>query len=278
MIQDSRYSIFGMGFLNLFFNKTKGMKWRKDIRDGDLFLRDPRHTDLIIVLMGPTGSGKSTFINTLLGKEVAIVGHGLESETPQVQHYTLSHPDYPNNRILILDTPGFDDTFVDDKEILRRIAVWLAQSYAADMKIAGIIYLHDITRKRWQGSMARNFEAFKLLIGSDSAEKVVFGITMWDEASATVAEQRIDQLKRLSWRQMLEHGSTLHRVGLSQASARQIVDYLLAKNSIGPLKIQRELVDVDKSLEETQVGRSVFRTQQQILRQQEVVEGMLKTY
>lgn len=31
-------------------------------------------------------------------------------------------------RLIVVDTPGFDDTFVDDSEILRRISLWLAHS------------------------------------------------------------------------------------------------------------------------------------------------------
>lgn len=37
--------------------------------------------------------------------------------------------DIEGRRVVIVDTPGFDDTYIDDSEILRRIAVWLATSY-----------------------------------------------------------------------------------------------------------------------------------------------------
>ena len=42
--------------------------------------------------------------------------------------------DYPStrklegHRVIIVDTPSFDDTYEDYLEILRRIAVWLASS------------------------------------------------------------------------------------------------------------------------------------------------------
>jgi hypothetical protein len=32
------------------------------------------------------------------------------------------------SRVVIVDTPGFDDTYEGDAEILRRIAVWLEKS------------------------------------------------------------------------------------------------------------------------------------------------------
>jgi len=40
------------------------------------------------------------------------------------EEYNLEH----DRRLVLVDTPGFDDTNVSDSEILRRIAVWLAYS------------------------------------------------------------------------------------------------------------------------------------------------------
>jgi hypothetical protein len=60
------------------------------------------------------------------------VGHGLNSSTPVLQHaFVYDIPDRPNlkgRRVVMVDTPGFDDTYTEDAEILRKIAVWLASS------------------------------------------------------------------------------------------------------------------------------------------------------
>jgi hypothetical protein len=61
----------------------------------------------------------------LVGREVAGVGHELYSCTEKIEPFIITHPNDPR-RIVLVDTPGFDDTFVDDTEILRRIAIWLA--------------------------------------------------------------------------------------------------------------------------------------------------------
>jgi hypothetical protein len=72
------------------------------------------------------------FINVLLGEPRMNVGHALKSCTSSLQHefipYAGDRPHLKGCRIVIVDTPGFDDTYTDDKEILRRIAVWLASS------------------------------------------------------------------------------------------------------------------------------------------------------
>ena len=54
------------------------------------------------------------------------VGHDISSCTSTLQYAIVD--DYKGHRVIIVDTPGFDDTYEDDVEILRRIAVWLASS------------------------------------------------------------------------------------------------------------------------------------------------------
>ena len=57
------------------------------------------------------------------------VGHGILSCTSRLQYAIVdSPPPRKGHRVVIVDTPGFDDTYVEDVEILRRIAVWLASS------------------------------------------------------------------------------------------------------------------------------------------------------
>ena len=57
------------------------------------------------------------------------VGHDLSSCTSALQYAVIDNPPpLKDHRVIIVDTPGFDDTYEDDVEILRRIAVWLASS------------------------------------------------------------------------------------------------------------------------------------------------------
>jgi hypothetical protein len=56
------------------------------------------------------------------------VGHDLQSCTSKIEHVIIPHPSDPSRRIVFVDTPGFDDTYVADAEILKHIAVWLAKS------------------------------------------------------------------------------------------------------------------------------------------------------
>ena len=65
-------------------------------------------------------------INQIMGEPV--VSHGLESRTSSIQHVITRHPSVPDRRIVLVEMPGFDDAYVDDAEILNRIALWLARS------------------------------------------------------------------------------------------------------------------------------------------------------
>ena len=60
------------------------------------------------------------------------VGHSLVSCTTHLATAAIDpipgHPRLKGRRLVIVDTPGFDDTFKEDVEILRRIAEWLETS------------------------------------------------------------------------------------------------------------------------------------------------------
>jgi hypothetical protein len=67
------------------------------------------------------------FINLLAGTEVAKVGHTSESTTHAMEEVNVM---MDGRQIRIVDSPGFDDTHLDDYEILRRISDWFAATYA----------------------------------------------------------------------------------------------------------------------------------------------------
>ena len=64
-----------------------------------------------------------------MGRNVVEVSHKLRSCTAEIEPVIMDpHPNDPSRRLIFVDTPGFDDTYIDDAEILRRIAAWLALS------------------------------------------------------------------------------------------------------------------------------------------------------
>ena len=62
------------------------------------------------------------------------VANGYASNPRGIQYkiIDLENPEKDNDsspkRLVLVDTPGFDDTMRDDVEVLRNISVWLAES------------------------------------------------------------------------------------------------------------------------------------------------------
>ena len=76
--------------------------------------------------MGPTGTGKTSFINMLSGSNLRI-GRELESCTSDVE---VAKPfDLDGRMISLIDTPGFDDTTLSAASVLNMIAAYLSYSY-----------------------------------------------------------------------------------------------------------------------------------------------------
>jgi predicted GTPase len=59
---------------------------------------------------------------------VAVTGHGLKSCTTKIQSYRCRHTDGSESNVVLVDTPGFDDTEIKDVDILADIAQWLKKS------------------------------------------------------------------------------------------------------------------------------------------------------
>ncbi|KAF9004216.1 P-loop containing nucleoside triphosphate hydrolase protein [Cyathus striatus] len=247
------------------------IKWKKGkayVKQGDNTIPDGKPSDIVIAIMGPTGSGKSTFVNALLGKQKMKVGHQLQSCTANLEHEIIPHPTLHNRRLVILDTPGFDDTDVDDAEILRRISVWLGLSYTKKMKLGGVIYLHEISQTRMLGTSRQNLDMFKELCGTEAMKSVVLGTTKWSAVSPMeLGVSRENQLKETYWAEFLKHGSSIHRFSDSDPyrSAWKMVNEILEKTQERELQLQKELVEVSMFLPDTNAGRKLKFTLEQYL-------------
>ncbi|KAK2013809.1 hypothetical protein LZ32DRAFT_675564 [Colletotrichum eremochloae] len=221
-----------------------------------------KSSDIIIAVMGVTGSGKSTFISQLTGQEVPI-GHGLRSLTAITTIYKYCHPVYGN--IHLIDTPGFDDTVTSDTDVLKNIAAFMSESYKKGTLLTGVVYMHKITDNRVSGSSQRSINMFKKLCGDDSFKHVVLTTSMWGEGDADAAkidrETELKEDKRF-WGLMQSGGSKVMRWLNNRPSASAIVEHLLESSQmhgLTTLQIQRELVEENRDLEETSAGQEVGR-------------------
>jgi hypothetical protein len=68
------------------------------------------------------------FINTATQQTAAPVGHGLlGSYTYSFQAVSCSHRDDRRKNVVFIDTPGIDNTFMEDGDVLDQMARWLTE-------------------------------------------------------------------------------------------------------------------------------------------------------
>lgn len=205
--------------------------------------------------MGVTGAGKSSFISRCCQDDVRI-GHDLMACTSIVTPYKSHLFDDP--AVYLIDTPGFDDTSRSDSEVLREIAAWLTKSYADDMKLTGIIYLHRISDFRMPGSAKKNLRMFKQLCGEAALKNVILTTTMWDLVNPEEGEARENQLRSTPefWGWMIEKGSSTFRYLNTTKSARETIQSLLPRPRI-VLDIQQQMVKEGQDLDRTNAGKEL---------------------
>jgi len=199
-------------------------------------------------VMGVTGSGKTTFVNQVSGSCLEI-GDDLESCTSKVQESEEFILD--GKRVVLVDTPGFDDTHKTDTEVLKSIAGFLGETYSVGAKLTGVIYTHRISDIKFGGLAVKNFKMFRELCGENTLKNVVLVTNMWGlVTSDQQGAAREQQLKDKYFKAAIEKGAKLCRYNNDLESGQGILREILGKEPV-VLKIQEELIDEGKDIGET---------------------------
>ena len=141
------------------------------------------------------------------------------------------------------------------------------------MTLGGVIYLLSIADKRMKGTTRRNLDMFHQLCGDKALEKVVLGTTNWGEIDGKMGPKREEQLAKNFWnKSKTSSGSKLLRFDKTKESAVAFVDAILhqlesAEKDI-VLRIQKELVELERRIPETDVGKELRYTLKQLLEMQ----------
>jgi hypothetical protein len=174
-----------------------------------------------------------------------------------------------DGRLVLVDTPGFGDTYVKDTDVLHEIGSWLETMYdSGGTKLAGIVYLHDISLTRMEPTL-ESLNIFQKLCGKDALKRVVLCTTKWSDTYQEDGERRVDQLKENSWKEMMESGSTVRKFEDSQKSAWDVIVPIVEEDRIGKmdaLQIQEELVEAKKLIPNTEAGRQLRYTLDELLK------------
>lgn len=180
--------------------------------------------------MGPTGSGKTEFINLVAGTALA-VGHGSEACTTRPETVTFQ---MDGQHIVLIDTPGFDAE--DDAVDNRKTAQFLRLMYKEGKEIAGAIYTHRICDNRMSHAAIQNFNAFNKICSDCNVNNVAIVTNMWGRVQRSVGEARERELRTGThcYGTAVQKGAKLLRHEGTIDSARSILQGLLTRETVVP--------------------------------------------
>ena len=167
----------------------------------------------------------------------------------------LDSPVHPGKTILLVDTPGFDDTAMHEStRVFKAIAQWLNESvrfiavprdldsanarYAKNKsgetsgrrpQVAGFVYLQDITQKRINNRQNIDFLRLQQLsdAGGDSYSKLVLATYQWPaDKGLERYKQCVEREKELEsnfWKDLIAKGAKMLRAEDPGQGAKQVV-------------------------------------------------------
>ncbi|KAI1171836.1 P-loop containing nucleoside triphosphate hydrolase protein [Nemania sp. FL0916] len=210
----------------------------------------------LIAVMGLTGTGKTTFINNVSGSDLE-TSDSLHSCTEDIQcsYFTID-----DHQVCLIDSPGFDDTKLNDSEILTRIATYLAGLSEQKRELTGLLYLYNINNVRVGQSASRNIRTFRGLVGKTNMRNVVLVTTRWpetDDGEDKIRENRVKELESEDgfWGSMMKAGARHEKLRNTKEDGIRVIRSLLMKDTV-ELQLQSELRQ-GKSLIDTTAGQTV---------------------
>ncbi|KZT74177.1 P-loop containing nucleoside triphosphate hydrolase protein [Daedalea quercina L-15889] len=206
----------------------------------------------VIAVIGPTGVGKTTFINHVCDAQL-VVGDSLESCTKNVSHACWRTD---GKEIILVDTPGFDDTHASQADVLHDIGHFLKRIYESGITLTGIIYMYRISDIRFSGIARQNFRLFENICGNSAMTSALIVTTMWETVVEDIGRAREKELADnfKFFKSAINNGARMVRHYNNAESARSIVRSLL-DTPARVLQMQIELVDDKKEIDETTAAR-----------------------
>lgn len=170
------------------------------------------------------------------------------------------------HKIVLVDTPGFDDDSRSDVQILHTIVAWLSErSERQEKQLDGLILLQPVTANRIGGTERRRTKLLQDILGKDAYKRVIIATTMWDDLrnEDNKFDYRINgrMEKGEVWYDMCSNGAVVVRHTNTKGSAHNIIRTIITKSMKEKggiqLQLQRELMAYGGAIAQTAVGRSV---------------------
>jgi hypothetical protein len=163
--------------------------------------------------------------------------------------------------MILIDTPGFDDTLRSDIEILKVIGLYLQHGMKEKKFLTGVVYMRSITDNRMCGSALNNLRVLKKLCGADQYAHIALVTSCWDVVAPAEGEDRESQLRTKDefWVEMIRYGATVNRFLNSTESAIEILRQFLTFERPFSLQFQKEFVETHGKVGDTAAGKEIFK-------------------
>mmetsp|Transcript_18629 Transcript_18629/g.29198 ORF Transcript_18629/g.29198 Transcript_18629/m.29198 type:complete len:363 (-) Transcript_18629:132-1220(-) len=169
----------------------------------------------IILLLGQSGSGKSSVTNAVLGgkKQVALESSAMESCTSNIDVFEGPWLGKGNEMITVIDTPGFFDTERRDSEFLSQLVTFLRDFPPSKLRV--VIITLPITESRSASTYTRMIDQVELLFGKDVWDHTLFLTTLHNHFNPHRDYDDLRKLKEEEWRKWLRDECSLPHAPIS---------------------------------------------------------------
>lgn len=200
-------------------------------------------------------------------------GTSLELGTTEVQ--VSNEFAFEGRRVLLVKTPGFSDPFKNDTQArypeadrhslgnnvratphLPIPSTECLDRYENGSMLAGIIYMHRISDRRFTGVAGHNFDMLRKLCGESALENAILVANTWGEDSLSLGDTAaLDPILQF-FKPATDKGAQLTRHRNTTQSAHDTMRCVVNNRPI-PLQIQRDLVEERKDLIDTSAGKVI---------------------
>ena len=184
-----------------------------------------------------------------------------------VEDYIFDYREPHSNKhyeVHLIDSPGFDDGSMSDSVVLSRIAAFVNTTYKLKHTLAGVVYLHDITKQKLGGVGLRNIRLLENMIGIDKWDNCTLVTTKWGCTTDSAGEQARERKLRTEdkyFATMLDNSHSAKMVRFDPKSRGRAIEIIKPhlKKAFEPLISLQMVADggPNLALGDTDAGRIV---------------------